>query len=183
LLVGFPDHWKPSWKFLTEREVRWVIDVVNKDRGDAAAEPFAIGKFLRPALDWKIWIYALVFFNTTTMSYALAFFLPSILLGMGYTHFMSQIMGAPPYVFAGFVMYFCGWAGDKWRIRGPLIIMNMVLCVSGLCLMGYTPPKSYGVKLFGIFLVAAGANANIPVVMTYQVSRISRSGYLMSIKH
>jgi MFS family permease len=177
LLVGFPDHWTPSWKFLTEREVRWVIDVVNKDRGDATAEEFSIGKFLRPALDWKIWIYALIFFNTTTISYALAFFLPTIFKYlMGYNDFKSQAMGAPPYIFAGFVMYFCGWAGDRWRVRAPLILMNMALCVAGLSLIGYTDmtpnnTSAINLKLFGVFLVAAGANANIPVVMTWQVSQ------------
>lgn len=178
LLVGFPDDWTPKWKFLTEREVRWVIDTVNRDRGDATVEAFSIGKFLRPALDWKIWMYALMFFNTTTISYALAYFLPTMLQGIGYDHFMAQIMAAPPYAFAGLIMAFCGWAGDKWRIRGPLVVMNMSLCVIGLCLMAFSPDMATGVKLFGIFLVAAGANANIPVIMTYQVS----SAYLTS-KH
>jgi hypothetical protein len=171
LLVGFPDHWTPRWHFLTEREVRYVIDKVNADRGDATPEPFSMGLYLKNASDLKVWAFAMTFFASTTISYALAYFGPDILRRkMHYSPKATQIMGAPPYVFAGVVMAFEGWIGDRSKVRGPLIIGNMALCLIGFGLLGWA--KAASVQYFSLFLVTAGANANIPVVMTYQANNI-----------
>jgi hypothetical protein len=151
--------------------VRYVIDKVNADRGDAEPEPFGMSAYLRHGVDLKVWAFAMTFFCSTTISYALAYFGPDILLNkLHYSRKNTQILGAPPYVFAGAVMAFEGWLGDRSKIRGPFIIANMALCLIGFGLLGWaTSPK---VQYFSIFLVTAGANANIPVVMTYQANNI-----------
>lgn len=59
-LVDFPDKAHKSWKFLTEREAKFIIARVDADRGDAKPQPFVAGKFFRAALDIKIWGYAIV---------------------------------------------------------------------------------------------------------------------------
>lgn len=82
----------------------------------------------------------------------------------------SQCLVAPPYALAAIVMYTTGWAGDKYRIRGPIIIFNMVLCLIGLPIMGFH--KKAAVQYFGVFLTTAGANSNIPAAMSYQANNI-----------
>ncbi|KAF2751497.1 MFS general substrate transporter [Sporormia fimetaria CBS 119925] len=171
MLVDFPDQAHKSWKFLNEREVKFIIDRVNHDRGDAKVEPFSLGKFLGSAKDPKIWAYAMIFFNTTTVSYALAYFLPIILtVNMGFGVAAAQCLVAPPYAFAAIVMYTMGYLGDKYRVRGPIIAFNMLLCLIGLPIMGWG--KSAAVRYFGVFLVTAGANSNIPAAMSYQANNI-----------
>jgi len=93
-LVGFPDDFTSSYRgFLTEQERRFVIARVNADRGDAVLEPFSLKKFLVAGLDLKIWGFALIFGCTTTISYALSFFLPIILRqGMGFSIGASQCL-------------------------------------------------------------------------------------------
>lgn len=59
-LVDFPDKAHKSWKFITKRESQYIIDRVNKDRGDGNVEPFSASKFFRAGLDLKIWGFALV---------------------------------------------------------------------------------------------------------------------------
>jgi len=66
------------------------------------------------------------------------------------------------------MMYITAWIGDKWRIRGPLIIFNSIICIIGLPIIGYS--KILAVRYFGVFLVCMGANSNVPTVLTYQVS-------------
>jgi len=61
LLVDFPDGRHKSWNFLNQREINFIIDRVQRDRGDAKLEPFTLGRFLRPALDLKIWGFAFCF--------------------------------------------------------------------------------------------------------------------------
>lgn len=171
LLVDFPDSERVSWKFLDAREKAYIIARVQADRGDATVSAFSMGKFLRAGLDPKIWGYAMIFFCTTTMSYAIAYFLPIILnLGMGFDVGASQCLVAPPYAFAGFVMYATGWIGDRYRLRGPIIVFNMILCFIGLCIVGWH--KNNGVRYFGVFFMTAGANSNIPAAMSYQANNI-----------
>lgn len=77
LLVPFPDdHPERCWNFLTKREVDFVIARVEADRADTKTEPFNLVKFLQPASDPKVWGFALIFCCLTTITYALAYFLP-----------------------------------------------------------------------------------------------------------
>jgi hypothetical protein len=112
-LVDFPDEAHKSYKFLNERETRFIMDRVNRDRGDAKIVPFSASSFFRAGLDLKIWAYAMVwhaigpsfrrtnvrqiFFNTTCVTYALAYFLPIILReNMGFSIGASQCLGEFP---------------------------------------------------------------------------------------
>ncbi|KAM3514717.1 hypothetical protein MY11210_001688 [Beauveria gryllotalpidicola] len=171
LLVDFPDSDRPTWKFLNKDELRWVVSRIQQDRGDSAMSKFELKKFLRNGLDLKIWAYAVIFFNTTTITYALAYTLPLILMGnMGFTVGQAQCLVTPPYVFAGIVMFISGYIGDRFRFRGPLIIFNMVLCLIGLPIMGWH--SNAAVRYFGVFLVTAGANCNVPTVMSFQANNL-----------
>lgn len=89
---------------------------------------------------------------------------------MGFSVGEAQCLVTPPYAFAGIVMLICGWAGDKYKMRGPILCANAVLCIIGLALIGWT--KVLGVRYFGVFLTCAGANANIPICMSYQGNNI-----------
>ncbi|KAL1845948.1 hypothetical protein VTK73DRAFT_387 [Phialemonium thermophilum] len=171
LLVDFPDAQRASWRFLGDRERAWIVAKVQTDRGDARVAPFGLGRFLRGGLDWKVWAYALIFFDTTTITYALAYFLPIILVGnMGFSVGAAQCLVAPPYAFAGIVMYTTAWVGDRYRIRGPIVVFNNVLSLIGLPIVGFHPHPA--VRYFGVFLVTAGANSNVPAAMSYQANNI-----------
>lgn len=171
LLVDFPDSDRSTWSFLGKAERQWIIARIQRDRGDSKVAKFNLGQFIRGGADVKIWAYAFIFFNTTTISYALAYTLPLLLVGsMGFTVGQAQCLVAPPYVFAGMVMFASAWIGDRWRFRGPLIVFNMLLCLIGLPIMGWA--KSNGVRYFGVFLVTAGANCNVPTVMSFQANNL-----------
>jgi hypothetical protein len=59
-LVDFPDKAHTSWHFLNVREAKFIIDRVNRDRGDARPEPWSAKKFFGAATDIKIWGFAMV---------------------------------------------------------------------------------------------------------------------------
>ena len=108
---------------------------------------------------------------TTTVTYAIAFFLPIILTsGMGFSVGQAQCLVAPPYVLAGIVMFATAWVGDKYHTRGPIVIFNSVIALIGLPIVGFA--ASPGVRYFGVFLATAGANSNIPATMAYQANNI-----------
>ncbi|EHA50345.1 hypothetical protein MGG_03298 [Pyricularia oryzae 70-15] len=171
LLVNFPDSTRSNWSFLGERERAWIVAKIDADRGDVKTQPFSWKKWLGGGADIKIWMYAFIFFNSTTITYSLAYFMPIILnLSLGFDVGTSQCLVAPPYVFAGIIMFTGAALGDKYHVRGPIIVFNMLLCVIGLPILGFHTDAK--VRYFGIFLCTAGANANIPAVMSYQANNI-----------
>ncbi|KAJ5691943.1 hypothetical protein N7462_001366 [Penicillium macrosclerotiorum] len=185
-LVDFPDRASKSWRFLNKAECDFIVRRINDDRHDGDLEAFSLKKFLRPGLDLKIWGFALIFLIIqqltrtnhlqttsclTTVTYAIAYFLPVILReGMGFGVGESQCLVAPPYVLAGIVMYGTAWVGDKYHIRGLILIFNCLLCIIGLPMMGFA--KGNATRYAGVFFTVAGANANIPACMAYQANNV-----------
>ena len=189
-LVGFPEDAHKSWNFLSKEECDFVIRRVNRDRGDAITDPFSLHKFLASASDFKIWVFAFLFFCSTMVGYAINYFLPIILVGMsksalGYlvstsvklkqNHLdfsvsQAQYLLAPPWIFTGVLMFFQAWVSDRYHMRAPIIALNAVLALVGLTVMGfhYSDPIRY----FGVFLVVAGASGNAPPILTYQANNI-----------
>lgn len=173
-LLDFPDYeMKSIHRFspLSREECMFMMCRVQEDRGDSDTEPFDWSKFFGPALDLKIWAFALIFFANTAVCYSLAYFLPIILRqSMGFSTGASQCLVAPPYVLAALVMIVESWAGDRYHVRGPFIIFNSLVAICGLALMGYGP--SDVAQYIGCFLVTAGGNSSIPSVLTYQANNI-----------
>ena len=173
-IVDFPEHAAKKGlgkQFLNEKEVAFVVARIEKDRHDAIPERFAIGKYMKHALDLKVWGFASLFMLTTTVTYAIAYFLPIILKdGMGFSTAASQCLIAPPYVLAAIVMFAFAYYGDKWHMRSPFIIVNGVMALIGLPLMGFA--TNVGARYFGVFLATTAANANIPCVLTWQANNI-----------
>jgi len=170
-LIDFPDNAQRHKNLLTPRELQFCIARINHDRADAVAEPWSWKRFLIPALDAKVWGFGFIFGMSTTVTYALAYFLPIILhVGMGFSIGQSQCLVAPPYGAAAIWMYVSAWIGDKYRIRGPLVAFNAVLAIIGVCVFGFV--HTLGARYFGVFLAAMGSNANVPTTLTYQANNI-----------
>ncbi|KAI1616636.1 phthalate transporter [Exophiala viscosa] len=171
IIVDFPEDSPKSWHFLNEAEAAWVVARIEKDRSDTLPDKFSVGKYLRNALDSKVWAFAWLTMLTTTNSYAIAYFLPIILLdGMGFSIAEAQCLVAPPYVMAAIVMFVQAYFADKWRMRGVVVAGNALLGILGLALLGYV--HTPGVRYFGVFLATTAANANCPALLTYQGNNI-----------
>jgi MFS family permease len=66
LLIDFPDKALESWRPVSEAERDFMIARVHADRADELVLSFSYKRFLSPALDWKIWCFALLNFCTST---------------------------------------------------------------------------------------------------------------------
>lgn len=171
LIVDFPEKALNSWKFLTEPEVKMMIARTELDRSDSQTPPFHIGEYLSHAKDFKVWLFALMFGCSTTISYATAFFLPIILQQeLGFEVAAAQCLVAPLYVFGALLMWSESVISDRLRWRAPFLIFNASLSIIGLLVLGFAPSK--GGKYTGCYFIIAGANANIPFTMTFQHNNI-----------
>lgn len=135
LIVDFPEISTRKgfgFKFLSEREAAFVVATIEQDRYDAVADKFSLNKYVKNAADLKVWAFAALFGLTTTTNYAVAYFLPIILRdGMGFSVAQAQCLSAPPYVAAGILMISWGWVSDKYRVRGPIVIVNAIISIIG----------------------------------------------------
>ena len=62
LLVNLPSDAHKAWKFLTKSEAEFLGRLVDEDRHDAdAEESFNLKRFLRPALDAKVWAFGFIY--------------------------------------------------------------------------------------------------------------------------
>lgn len=141
MIVDFPELSPTSWHFLNSKEADFVVARIEHDRADIEVEPFHLSTYLRNGLDLKIWGFSMLYVLTTTNSYAIAYFLPIILRdGMGFDIAKAQCLVAPPYVAAAIVMFVQAYYGDKWHLRGPIIIFNAAMGMSSFFSF---PPSFY----------------------------------------
>lgn len=109
----------------------------------------------------------------SVVSFALSYFLPIILAdGMGFSVGASQCLVAPPYALGAVLAWASSWCGDKYKTRGPVLMVNTIICLVGLPIMGFA--KGNGIRYFGVFFTTAGATANVPTIMAYQANNIRK---------
>ncbi|KAI5788283.1 major facilitator superfamily domain-containing protein [Geopyxis carbonaria] len=171
-IIDFPDKVlsKRNGAFLTASDVEIIKARIDRDRSDSAPDPLTWAKTGRVLMDPKIWAFSLLFMSSTVPAYAFSYFLPIILQGMGYSKGMAQILSAPPFVFAVISGMAFAFLGDRIRMRAPIIAGQSLLCIIGLALTGYG--GSNAVRYFGTFLGIAGAQGNVPAVLSYQSNNI-----------
>ncbi|OBT92571.1 hypothetical protein VE01_09643 [Pseudogymnoascus verrucosus] len=173
-IVDFPENAsKKSFgmTFLNEKEVAFFVARIEEDRLDVVAEEFNLRAYLKNAADLKLWAFASLFGLTTTTNYAVAYFLPIILRNsMGFSIAQAQCLTAPPFVAAGITMITLGWISDKYRIRGPIVLLNATVSIIGLCILGFA--KGTAVRYFSVFLIASTGNSNTPGIVTWQSNNV-----------
>ena len=111
-----------------------------------------------------------MFMNLGVPGYALAYFLPIILKGMGYSTGMSLLMSSLPVIPGVVVCLGFGWLADKCRLRAPFIALGTLFIIAGLSMTAYS--SNHGVRYFGVCLCTAGQLSNVPTLFAYQSNNI-----------
>ncbi|KAF9047428.1 major facilitator superfamily domain-containing protein [Panaeolus papilionaceus] len=156
--------------FLTKIETFIILNRVEKDRGDSVPDDVSTRKVVTHLLDWKIWVFGVMYMCTTMPSYAISFFLTLILRGMGWSTSASLLLSAPPYVFASFSILLFSWLSDKYRQRAVFIAIQALISLIGMCLTGYASRPGW--RYIGIFLSTAGSGGCIPGILAYSSNNI-----------
>ncbi|RVX67221.1 hypothetical protein B0A52_08655 [Exophiala mesophila] len=175
-LVDFPDKAARPRKFgvkpfLTADEATIALNRIERDRGDATPEKMTVRLVLSKLKDWKQWEMCILLLCNNTVAYSFAYFLPLILHGqMGYSIFTTYVLIFPPYILAAIWMVIAAFVGDRFMIRGHIIVFNACFTIIGVSMMGYASSNS--VRYAGVFLGLAPYNASIPCIFSYQHNNI-----------
>ncbi|KAL6704979.1 hypothetical protein ACN47E_007382 [Coniothyrium glycines] len=169
IILDFPDRAEKKG-FLTRHEAAVVLQRIENDRADSVADPLTWAKFCHHLTDIRLWAYATMFMSTTMPAYAFSYFLPVILVGMGYSAGAANALAAPPSIAAMITAMGFAWLGDKYRVRAPVIAVQSVLAIIGLMIVAYTTNDD--ARYFGTFLGVCGCQGNIPAILAYQSNNI-----------
>ncbi|KAK3110283.1 hypothetical protein LTR53_015575 [Teratosphaeriaceae sp. CCFEE 6253] len=171
-MVDFPDQAHNTPWFLTEEEQKLAVSRIQLDRRDARAEPFAWSKVLRHAKDPKVYGFACMFFLLNLVSTSLSYFTPIILRsGMGFGENASILLSAPPYYYAIIPVILSSVLGDRYRIRGPIIVFNCLCLILGFCMLGFV--QQVTVRYLGVFLATGAYISNWAAFSAYYQGNIA----------
>ncbi|KAF2007045.1 MFS general substrate transporter, partial [Amniculicola lignicola CBS 123094] len=171
LIVDFPDKVHLArYPFLNANEVTAIQQKLDRDRRDAEFDELTWGKFLKACSRWDLWFYALQFLSITSIIYALAYFTPVILRGMGYSVSRTFLLSAPPAIVAVPWILLVSFLADKMHMRAPFLILQAFIGITGLMIIAYSTNNK--VRYFGVFLGMAGANGNLPTSLAWQANNI-----------
>ncbi|KAG7093368.1 hypothetical protein E1B28_007050 [Marasmius oreades] len=165
-IPDFPDR----NNFLTARQTKLVLDRIEQDRGDSLPDNITTKKVLKHLSDWVLWAFVVMFLAGTTPAYAMSFFSPIILSGMGWGVRDSLLLTAPPYIFAVIIAFLFSWLSDKARNRAIFLAILTVITLTGAAVTGFAPNP--GVRYFGIFLTLAGSLGSVPSILAYSANNV-----------
>ncbi|CAO3638981.1 unnamed protein product [Cunninghamella blakesleeana] len=165
-----------KWTLLTDDERSMAIQRLQKDSN----HHLTLGDLnesnkkqaLKALTDWKVWMWMLMFFCGSVPNTSISNFLPSIVKGMGYDNKLSaNLMSAPPYLCAVFVMIGFAYSSDKRNDRAYHAIVG-----AGICLIGYILLVSLTTRsllYFGVCIAVSGIFVINPVVNAWLTSNIA----------
>jgi cyanate permease len=139
LVLSFPDIMLNTGKRqgFTARQLAIVLDRVQRDRGDANADPLSTKKVLNHMKAWPLWVYGFMFLTSSVPIYAFAYFIQIILGTMGYSKGTVFLLCAPPYICSAVWTVTCAWLADRSKMRMPWMVLNAAITFTGLLLTAY----------------------------------------------
>ncbi|PIA88971.1 putative transporter [Cercospora beticola] len=198
LLEGFPAcivaiwtyYWLPDspsqarWLTTRQRKIaslRMRSEVLNattttkpgtKTNVPRHKQPFSWSSVLTTLQDPKSYLTAAIFFSCNVAFSSMPVFLPTILNAMGSTPLKSQLLAAPPNLFAFFTVLLSAHLSDKFQTRTIPLLFHSLLAASGYILLTLagTFQLSHGIRYAAVFPVCAGFFSCVTIIITWTVN-------------
>ncbi|OAL21030.1 hypothetical protein AYO22_08314 [Fonsecaea multimorphosa] len=161
IAVSIPAYWVlPDWpetaKFLTESERQFWAQRLASDTKRIEMNVLNKQALWLCIRDVKIWIGSFAYLCILTTSYGFAYFLPTILLELGWTSTKAQVMTIPLYVFGTVVCLTCAFLSDYFKHRFSFIFGGCILAIIAYAILLSYFSVSVGVRYFALYLLQAG---------------------------
>ena len=179
-----------SARWLTDDEKRYLGAVsVNSGSGGAAHVPFRKKDFVDAVTDPKIWLCGLLGVGCNVPIYGCAFLplleyktltlrfsysLPTVLVQLGYTAEIAQLMTVPLYAVGALFCITTAIISDKIGRRAPAVIIAYSLGTIGLIAEFALPKDRMATTRYGfLFFIPAGFYAGYPASLAWQGAYLS----------
>ncbi|KAK6823155.1 hypothetical protein RU639_006012 [Aspergillus parasiticus] len=154
IVLFFLPDFPQTWRLLTEEEKsvanrRMALDAadVDVDEGNAMSQ---LNGLKLAVTDIKTWILAFTYMAITGAAGFQNFF-PTLTATLGYSHIISLLLVAPPYIFMTFWSYVHGALSDRLEKRFWFFMYPIPLTIAGFII--FMTVDGFGPKYFSFFLV------------------------------
>lgn len=177
LTMFFLPHDPASAKFLSAEEKDGALARMRLDSHGAAVadevsqESFSWHWVKRAMFNWNTWLLSLNFFAIITPIYSYSLFLPTIIKSLGYTAVNANLLSVPPNMAAFFTVLITGYLSDKFKMRGPFMIVGVIISMAGYAML--ISNNHHLIQYGGTFLVAAGIFPCSPLVMGWLANNLA----------
>lgn len=151
-------------RFLTPEERDYIVGVLQ---GDTVAddELFSWHDVGRALVAPQVIMVAIIFFFVGIVLFGLAFFVPSIIVGLGYTASAAQLMSIPPYAVAFVAAILFAFISDHYKCRGLVLIIISFLCTIGFAM--FLGSDKQTVQYCSLFFSISGIYSTGPVLSAW----------------
>ncbi|CCL98030.1 uncharacterized protein FIBRA_00023 [Fibroporia radiculosa] len=141
--------------FLTPAERDWLVQTLKEDT--AASSKVIKREYLIQALkNPHAYILACIDFFIVVAFYAFALFLPTIIVGLGYSSLHAQLLTVPPNICGCIFTVLFGTMSDRVGMRGPFVLLGALLSLVGYVMLFTTTSPIVG--YVGTLIAACGLN-------------------------
>lgn len=179
ILVGFLCYFiiynnpRSATRFLKPDEIvfwEWYLKQdVGKGNEHVDNERLQYKHIKEGVFNWRIWYFVLLSLGCTVPIYSFSYFLPTIILNLGWKASTAQLMSAPPYIWACLVTILTSYFSDRFKSRYQFIIGPMILCAVPGFAMALGQSNDH-VTYAGVFLATAGQYAPWPSIVSWNAN-------------
>ncbi|TBU21809.1 MFS general substrate transporter [Dichomitus squalens] len=150
--------------FLTKLEREWLVETIKQDSTGLSKE--FKRKFVFQALrDPHVWMLFGIHFCLIIPAYAFSLFLPTMITGLGFSSSKAQLLSVPPNAAGCLTTVVGGVLSDRFRARGPFILVGSLTALAGYCILFTTADSWTG--YVGTILAACGLFPSIACVLAW----------------
>ncbi|RDL30983.1 Uncharacterized protein BP5553_09772 [Venustampulla echinocandica] len=168
LWLTLPRNAQTAW-FLTIKETEVMKARMQRDAIYSGEEKFSWVYVKMAMSDPLIYLGGIALFASGIPLFGFGTFLPTIVVGLGYTSLQANYLSIPVYVFATIVLCFVAWVSDKTKTRGVIAIMIPIPVLIGYSIVLGT--DNNGAGLFAMFLIGSVYTYNT-VVVTWVINNL-----------
>jgi sugar phosphate permease len=150
--------------FLTPHEKQILVQILKDDTLGLATH-YDMKFVWQALLDYKSYVFALLYISVLVPVYAIALFLPTIINALGFSAGTAQLLTIPPFAIGCFATITVGYYSDTHRLRGPYVIGSIVVALVGYIVL--ITQKKAGVSYAGTIIATVGAYPTIAVILAW----------------
>jgi len=158
---------KAHWLAADERD--WLIDRLRRER--MVREAHGRHTLWEALAHPRVLVLSLVYFGTAAASYALGFWLPTIVKDFGVTNFQTGLITAVPYVVGAVAVFLWPLLSDRMGERKWNTALAFLVTAGGLALSTYFPDPVK--KMAVLSICAIGLFAIAPLFWTLPTAFLS----------
>lgn len=158
-------------KWFSDRERAILLDRLGRDSDALELEKFNWAGVRQAVKDPKVYLYCFLFGGMSFALYTISLFLPTIIQGLGYKSWQSQLLTVPPYVLGFIVTMSSAYSSMRIGKRAPFILAGFALAAIGYIVLLTSP--TVGGKYVSVFLIVSGVYSGNGLLLAWPSENIA----------